>query len=431
MTHTSINIDQNKESQSFPNVYVGLNPYQKDEFDKFYGRDQEIERISKSLIFSPLTILQGESGVGKSSILNAGVTLYLEKTFKNNALYQNFTVFIFSDFNDANFEKKLQKKIEELTDSQPIESKDIGSDSGGIFIQAIKHQLKNSESESGFDGIFIIFDQFEDYFLLYQNCEEQLQGFEKDIKTIIEDRTLAVKFLFSIRSDRVSEIDRFKIRNDFSDELFENRIVLEKLSNEAAKIAIEKPIKDFYKSKQLNNPELELPDAEIKEGVADIIISNITTQGHVETPLLQLVMDYLWNKANKPYEDNLSDKIFLSNQLLKQEKIYQEKERSEGITKLVTQYFERQLIEIAKTKNLKFLITKHYKCAKDDQKFVNEKLEDAASLFFYHLVTPSGNKHFFNQKDLRCYYNDECGKYNLPELGEKYLSYILVNLVKA
>jgi putative ribosome biogenesis GTPase RsgA len=88
MTHTSINIDQNKESQSFPNVYVGLNPYQKHESDKFYGREQEIERISKSLIFSPLTILQGESGVGKSSILNAGVNLYLEETFDKNALYR-------------------------------------------------------------------------------------------------------------------------------------------------------------------------------------------------------------------------------------------------------------------------------------------------------------------------------------------------------
>jgi WD40 repeat protein len=438
MTHTNINIEQGKKSKSSPRVYVGLNPYQKEDSKQFYGRDQEIKEISNNLIFSPLTILQGESGVGKSSILNAGVNLYLEETFNNNAVYRKykFAVVIFSDFSDANFEKKLQRTIKELTDSQPIESKDTDSDSGGIFIQAIKHQLKNSESESGFDRIFIIFDQFEDYFLLYQNCEEQLQGFEKDIKDIIEDRTLAVKFLFSIRSDRVSEIDRFKIRNDFSDELFENRIVLEKLSIEAAKDAIEKPIKDFYKSKQLNNPELELPDAEIEEGVADIIISNITTQGHVETPLLQLVMDYLWNKACKNYEGNLSDKIFLSNQLLEQEKIYQEKERSEGITKLVTQYFEQQLEGIATDRGLKSPIIVHYDHTKNnknfiDQAFIIDKFRDAASLFFYHLVTPSGSKHFYNEKDLRCYYNDERGKYNLPKLGEKYLSYILEKLVKA
>ena len=451
MTHTNINLEQEKKSQSFSRVYVGLNPYQKEQSEQFYGRDQEIKEISNNLIFSPLTILQGESGVGKSSILNAGVYLHLKETFKNPP-YSDYklAVVIFSDFNDANFEKNLQKKIGELTDSQPIESKDINSDSGGSFIQAIKHQLKNSESESGFDGIFIIFDQFEDYFLFYQNSEEQLQGFEKDIKTIIEDRTLAVKFLFSIRSDRVSEIDRFKIRNDFSDELFKNRIVLEKLSIEAAKDAIEKPIKDFYKSKQLNNPELELPDAEIEEGVADIIISNITTQGHVETPLLQLVMDYLWHKAYENYEkDSSIDKIFLSNQLFNQlfnqllveEEIVVEEEidqktndnnkRSKGITELVTQYFKQQLDNLIGIKSLNSAICEQDHCKHDDEVRINKGIQNIASLFFYHLVTPSGRKSSYSKEDLLKYYNKESKEYQLLRLSEKIVSDIVEQLVNS
>ena len=43
MTNTNIDIEQEKKSQSFPRVYVGLNPYQKEQSEQFYGRDQEIK----------------------------------------------------------------------------------------------------------------------------------------------------------------------------------------------------------------------------------------------------------------------------------------------------------------------------------------------------------------------------------------------------
>jgi hypothetical protein len=53
--------------------YVGLEPYEEKYRDFFFGRERDQRIISSNLQAARLTILYGESGVGKSSILMAGV----------------------------------------------------------------------------------------------------------------------------------------------------------------------------------------------------------------------------------------------------------------------------------------------------------------------------------------------------------------------
>ena len=57
--------------------YVGLQPYTDAERDYFFGRERDQRVISSNLYAASLTILYGESGVGKSSVLLAGVVPYL------------------------------------------------------------------------------------------------------------------------------------------------------------------------------------------------------------------------------------------------------------------------------------------------------------------------------------------------------------------
>ena len=54
--------------------YQGLIPYDENDADFFFGREQETQLIIANLFASSLTLLYGASGVGKSSILRAGVT---------------------------------------------------------------------------------------------------------------------------------------------------------------------------------------------------------------------------------------------------------------------------------------------------------------------------------------------------------------------
>ena len=55
--------------------YKGLARFDDSELDEqfFFGRDREIELVPDNLVASRLTILYGPSGVGKSSLLRAGV----------------------------------------------------------------------------------------------------------------------------------------------------------------------------------------------------------------------------------------------------------------------------------------------------------------------------------------------------------------------
>ena len=63
--------------------YVGLVPYTERDARFFFGREREQRQIISNLFASRLTILYGASGVGKSSVLRAGVVRELENRIKN------------------------------------------------------------------------------------------------------------------------------------------------------------------------------------------------------------------------------------------------------------------------------------------------------------------------------------------------------------
>ena len=53
--------------------YVGLVPYGEADAAFFFGRDEETRIVAGNLRASGLTLLYGASGVGKTSLLRAGV----------------------------------------------------------------------------------------------------------------------------------------------------------------------------------------------------------------------------------------------------------------------------------------------------------------------------------------------------------------------
>src|SRR5215211_3275603 len=59
--------------------YQGLIPYTERDSNYFFGREKETRLIVANLFASPLTLLYGPSGVGKSSILRAGVASELHR----------------------------------------------------------------------------------------------------------------------------------------------------------------------------------------------------------------------------------------------------------------------------------------------------------------------------------------------------------------
>ncbi len=61
------------------NPYKGLHSYEETDADVFYGRTEDSERLFQLIRHNLLTVLIGKSGIGKTSLLNAGVFPKLRK----------------------------------------------------------------------------------------------------------------------------------------------------------------------------------------------------------------------------------------------------------------------------------------------------------------------------------------------------------------
>jgi anion-transporting ArsA/GET3 family ATPase len=69
--------------------YKGLNPYSEADEPLFFGRETDTENIIDNLEVRRLTIFYGDSGVGKSSVLRAGVAHQLrQRTLENLQKYK-------------------------------------------------------------------------------------------------------------------------------------------------------------------------------------------------------------------------------------------------------------------------------------------------------------------------------------------------------
>src|SRR5262245_48748519 len=86
--------------------YQGLEPYTEADQDYFVGREADTRWIASNLMGGPLSVLYGVSGVGKSSVLLAGVMPRLRKN-------PGLAVTVFRHWQGDQFEKQLKKAIAE------------------------------------------------------------------------------------------------------------------------------------------------------------------------------------------------------------------------------------------------------------------------------------------------------------------------------
>ena len=64
--------------------YPGIAPFSKNEKEVFYGRELEIEILYSSVLSNQCTMMVGKSGIGKSSLIEAGLLPRMEKEITNN-----------------------------------------------------------------------------------------------------------------------------------------------------------------------------------------------------------------------------------------------------------------------------------------------------------------------------------------------------------
>ena len=258
----------NQEQDARP--YPGLDPYEEKEALFFFGREEWCEKIMGRLTgYSPI-VLYGESGVGKSSLLEAGVVSRLRQLTDDNRKklrIPKFAIVVFKDWSNLSQEnwledllEKVGKSVAELFPTFAVEdqlnnlklevdkiiqdnqdkAKEDKYPLPSMFTQALGAWAEIIRDKYRDGKLLIILDQFERYFQTYSQEENDwLKEFSEAVNAV----NLPVSFLFTIQSDEFYRLEQ-QLKNHIPT-ILDNCLELKHLDQKQAQEAIKKPIERY------------------------------------------------------------------------------------------------------------------------------------------------------------------------------------------
>jgi hypothetical protein len=287
-------------------LYKGLMPYSEEDAPFFFGREAETEIITANLMASRLTLLYGASGVGKTSVLRAGVAYGLRQQAQQNLAERGspeFAVVVFGSWRDdpiVGLTDRVRNSVAQISETRFLgENGFLGPSSRSLA------QTLQAWTERVGGDLLIILDQFEEYFL-YHAQEDGEGTFAVEFPRAVNRPDLRVNFLISIREDSLAKLDRFKghIPN-----LFDNYLRVEHLDREAARAAVEKPIEKYNSLCAADDQKVSIEPAlveavldQVKTGQVVLgesgrgVVRGKAAKEQIETPYLQLVVARLWEE---------------------------------------------------------------------------------------------------------------------------------------
>ena len=264
-------------------------------------------------------MLHGPSGVGKSSLLHAGVVHRL----RSKAGAAGAGVLIIDDWSGDPC-ARLAAEVQALADAAATAPDDAPVVAGATYdvapeldenaravVEAVQAYRANRRG-----GLLLILDQFEEFLRLFPDPSKT--SFDEALSALVGDTNLGVRVLVAIREDRLADLDRFA---DDIPQLLGNVLRLGPLSPKAALEAITGPIEDYagWAGAAAGGREVALQQG-LAERVRDerVALSSgrpgdpegaATHNGaggepHVETTFLQLVMRRLWDEDVAAPGDN-------------------------------------------------------------------------------------------------------------------------------
>lgn len=278
--------------------YQGLLPFGEDDTDYFFGRDVDREIIEANLIASRLTLLYAASGVGKTSVLLAGVIHDLRELARARPTPERGPEY-------------LPVVVRRWSDD-PIAAVDAAAAEAaadvGIFPDHVPASGRLADrlrtwADIADTTILLVLDQFEE-FLLYHGNSWETGGAAWEIAHVLSVRDLPVNTLVGLREDALASLDRFKGRVPH---LFDNYLRLEHLDVAGARRAIVGPLQRWNDDHPDDQMEIEddLVECVLDEVVTGRIVLGRTGSAQapatnrrpgIETPFLQLVLTRLWEE---------------------------------------------------------------------------------------------------------------------------------------
>lgn len=293
------------------NRYPSVRAFLKSEASLFMGRDKEVRLLFNKVVAEKMVLLFARSGIGKSSLINAGLVPLLESrgflpvqirmSATNDPADTPLQIFrnFISDYVD-------QKKFDQFTEDL--------RNTGFKHEPGLWAYFKCCTFPLAFTPV-LIFDQFEQFFGFDTPMQDQfLQQFNQLMSEFIPDeywewyisnqhedikeryRSILVqpelKVVFAIRSDKIFEMNRL---SQFIPAVLRNRFELYPLEEDEAREAIREP------ARKENEALYTSPRFEYDKLLLDGIIANLKGQNNViETTQLQIICSEIENKIIIP-----------------------------------------------------------------------------------------------------------------------------------
>ncbi|MBL7817501.1 MAG: ATP-binding protein [Saprospiraceae bacterium] len=244
-----------------------LDPFTLADRDAFFGRDKEIEQLYDLVFKSPLLLIYGASGTGKTSLIQCGLA---------------------SKFDGTDWLPLWIRRDVDINRAMDL---------------SINHALPNPQNTEGgvtdkiqrlyqyyLRPVFLIFDQFEELFIFGTKPERDL--FVENIKTIL-DNELPCNILIVIREEYLGQLYPFEKEIP---ELFDFRMRVEPMDSSHVKEVLDNSFSKF-------NISVELPKVDRFEQ----IIENVSRgKSGIELPYLQVYLDKLYKEDFERTYPNLS-----------------------------------------------------------------------------------------------------------------------------
>lgn len=264
----------------------------------FFGRGQAIRDLSKFVLIEKLVVLYGRSGLGKSSLLNAGVIPRLKRESDYRPLSIRFGAW--TEGKSSPLQATLARLVEKTSESYLRRLYQEEAPNLWNAFKAAQSTLK--------DGKYILFfDQFEELFtypedqilefkqqlaeLLYKDIPQRYrEGLEAHPDALSEAERnhlfayLDVKAVFAIRSDRMSLLDQL---SDVLPAILHKRYELKALNRQQAETAILNPA--YSRLAAFSSEPFDYEDETL-----DLILDHLSKGGkaEIESFQLQIICQY-------------------------------------------------------------------------------------------------------------------------------------------
>jgi serine/threonine protein kinase len=250
------------------NPFAGLAAFQEADADRFFGRTRDIDQVVAQLRSRPLVAVVGPSGVGKSSLIRAGVIPALKRSGEGW---------------DACVVRPGRQPLAALAGAlAQVSTARDGVPEGAIDVERLRTepgylgaQLR-ARAASKLRRILVFVDQFEELYTLGTPASERA-AFLACLAGMADDAASPLRVVLSMRSDF---LDRLAEDRQFGAEVTRGLVLLPPMGREGLREALTRPVEAV---------ELRFESAALVDRMVDALE---TTVGAL--PLLQFTAARLW-----------------------------------------------------------------------------------------------------------------------------------------